>query len=171
MNSLSLNLGFVFYEGDCFGRLKNPYIPLDEKDASAAQGNQRKLAGIGLEERRQITRGVEKLVDGEIGYEKSGVLSKHQKMFYKAMCDDIQNERKRIGGNWAIAHADLCLKGVRQFVRECLGPDLLIITLNLTVSDLRKRIEHRHDNEEVVDWLMVSLKISSITPSSLFPFL
>ena len=29
--------GYVFFEGDCFGRLLNPYIPVMAENASLAQ--------------------------------------------------------------------------------------------------------------------------------------
>ena len=42
---------FVFYEGDCFGTLKNPFIPLDNDNPSMYQHIQKTLVGEGAEER------------------------------------------------------------------------------------------------------------------------
>ena len=44
----------MFYEGDCFGQLRNPYIPVRAEDASLAQLRQKLLSGPGLEERREV---------------------------------------------------------------------------------------------------------------------
>ena len=41
--------GFVFYEGDCYMGLKNPYIPLNVEDPSLAQKLQKNLFGDGLQ--------------------------------------------------------------------------------------------------------------------------
>ena len=46
--------GWVYYEGDCFFSLRNPYVPADVSEPSLAQMKQRKLVGEGSEERRQI---------------------------------------------------------------------------------------------------------------------
>ena len=44
---LSREHGYVYYEGDCFFNLKNPYIPPDVENPSVAQVKQRKLVGEG----------------------------------------------------------------------------------------------------------------------------
>ena len=38
--------------------------------------------------------------------------------FFELMCEDIKNERKRIGGHWAIASAMLFDRKMRQLVRS-----------------------------------------------------
>ena len=40
---MARELGFVYYEADCFANLKNPYIPLDTENPSMAQNDQKKL--------------------------------------------------------------------------------------------------------------------------------
>ena len=57
MNNFGLNdlipftiiSGFVYYEGDCFMGLKNPYIPLTVKNPTLAQKLQKNLSGHGLQ--------------------------------------------------------------------------------------------------------------------------
>merc|ERR1719412_3248094 len=51
---LSREHGFVYYEGDCFSQLRNPYIPPDVENPSLAAAKQRKLVGEGRKERRAI---------------------------------------------------------------------------------------------------------------------
>ena len=48
----------MYYEGDCFWALRNPYVSVDAKEATLAQLSQTKLIGEGLEERREIAAGV-----------------------------------------------------------------------------------------------------------------
>ena len=57
---LSRKHGFVFYEGDCFWSLKNPYIPPEVPEASLAQLDQKKLVGEGAEERQEMSNKVNK---------------------------------------------------------------------------------------------------------------
>ena len=53
MNGYNIS-GFVFYEADCFGQLRNPYIPVTAEDATLAQLRQKLLSGPGLDERREV---------------------------------------------------------------------------------------------------------------------
>ena len=57
---LSRKHGFVFYEGDCFWGLRNPYIPPNVPEASLAQLKQRKLVGEGVEARQEMVSKVNK---------------------------------------------------------------------------------------------------------------
>merc|ERR1719430_1990603 len=66
---LSRNHGFVFYEGDCFWSLRNPYIPPNVPEASLAQVMQRKLVGKGAEERQQTSNEVNKAFLNMLGGE------------------------------------------------------------------------------------------------------
>ena len=51
---MSREHGYVYYEGDCFFGLRNPYIPADVENPSMAQMSQRMLVGEGMEERREV---------------------------------------------------------------------------------------------------------------------
>merc|ERR1719370_2509293 len=53
---LSRDHGYVYYEGDCFFGLRNPYIPPDVPEASLAQLKQRKLVGEGANERKELVK-------------------------------------------------------------------------------------------------------------------
>eukprot|EP00091_Calanus_sinicus_P021089 TRINITY_DN6080_c0_g1_i2.p1 TRINITY_DN6080_c0_g1~~TRINITY_DN6080_c0_g1_i2.p1 ORF type:complete len:175 (-),score=39.64 TRINITY_DN6080_c0_g1_i2:324-848(-) len=87
--------GYVYYEGDCFGSCRNPYIPGTVPDPSIARSNQKPLKGDGLDERMAIckkaTEAFMDMLKGEAF--KTEIMTD----FFTAMCDDILNERKRIG--------------------------------------------------------------------------
>ena len=97
---LGRNKGFVYYEGDCFGGGRNPYIPLDVPNPSMAQVRQSHLIGEGVQDRVKAMEPMKQVL-------KEGVMSdsnrEELKPFYELMCEDILRERKRIGGDWAVA--------------------------------------------------------------------
>jgi hypothetical protein len=106
--------GYVYYEADCFGSCRNPYIPPDVADPSIAQVYQKPLKGESLQKRIEVCKKA-KEVFGQImaggDYDK-----KAAEEFYGAMCEDIKKERKRIGGDWAIAAVTLS-RDLRDFIR------------------------------------------------------
>merc|ERR1712083_11632 len=92
---LGRNHGYVYYEGDCFANLKNPYIPTDAENPSMAQVLQKALKGEGMEKRKAICKKcndsfMELMSGKEFDIE-------NFKEYYDCMCDDILSERKRIG--------------------------------------------------------------------------
>ncbi len=62
---------------------------------------------------------------------------------FRCMSEDINNQRSRIGGNWAIAQA-VFARASRDFLREKLGPDLVFIVMSMTSACQMKRLEQRH---------------------------
>lgn len=142
---LSRNASYVYYEADCFGNCKNPYIPSDVPDPSMAQMQQRNLVGEGLQERREAIGKAEKfkkqVMLGE-DYDQEGANA-----FYGLMCEDIKKERKRIGGDWAIA-AVTFKRETRDFIRSRLGPDLVFVVLNMEEKEAKKRVLARHSGDE-----------------------
>ena len=111
---LSRTAGYVYYEADCFGSCRNPYIPADVPDPSLAQVNQKPLKGEGLEERRDVCKKASEWkgqvrAGGDFDTEMA-------KEYYGLMCEDIKRERKRIGGDWAIA-AITFSRDMRDFIR------------------------------------------------------
>ena len=111
---LSREHGYVYYEGDCFFQLRNPYIPADVEKPSLAAAKQRKLVGEGVKERRAI-------IDKSTEVFQAKLTGKEFKMgdqeaAYRELCKDIARQRARIGGDWAIA-ALLDSRSIRDFVR------------------------------------------------------
>ena len=62
---------------------------------------------------------------------------------YKAMSDDIKKQKKRLGGDFAIAHAVNTRVG-RDLIRMEMGEDVVFIVLNLTPACQEARIKVRH---------------------------
>merc|ERR1719232_2286297 len=141
---LARNHGFVYYEADCFGSLKNPYIPLDVDNPSMAQMNQRVLGGPGIEERRKLVQRSQKIWSDILkgnDYDKDLMTE-----FYDALALDIASEKKRIGGDWAVASV-LLTRAVRDHLRKILGPDLTIVNLKMSSADRRARVLKRHQGD------------------------
>ena len=99
---LAKQQGFVYYEADCFGAIKNPYVPLDIDDPSMGQKYQKNLRGPGMEERKAvIDRSLvefSKIFEGK-EYEKEALTE-----FYHHLAMDVAREKKRIGGTFVIAN-------------------------------------------------------------------
>ena len=93
--------GYVFYESDCFENIKNPYIPTDAENPSIAQVHQKALKGEGLERRREVVKAANAAFT-ELFSGKEFDIEDYRE-FYTIMCEDIMRERKRIGGDWAVA--------------------------------------------------------------------
>ena len=68
------------------------------------------------------------------------------KPFYTNMAKDIEIQKKRIGGDFVIAHA-ITSHDMRDHIRQTL-PDCIFITLTLTKETQRKRIIARHGKKE-----------------------
>jgi len=148
---LARNDGYVYYEADCFASLKNPYVPLDAEDPSLAQIKQRLLKGPGVKERSEMAKTAGSMFGNIIAgkeYDKEGA-----KKYYEAMATDIRNEKKRIGGNFSIAHV-LLTREMRDNVRRILGPDVIFILLRMSAEDRRKRVLMRHKGDENVTQMM-----------------
>jgi len=141
---LARNHGYVYYEADCFMAFKNPYVPLDVANPSMAQLSQKVLKGPGMEERQAAVKKCQNawgdLMAGN-DYDKELMVE-----FYRHMAKDIASEKKRIGGDFAIAHVLLTAE-VRAAIRECLGADLVIIMLTMSSADRRERVLARHGDD------------------------
>ena len=112
---LSREHGYVYYEGDCFFNLKNPYIPPDVENPSVAQVKQRKLVGEGVLERREICNQAVRQWESKMAGKEYDEAA--EEAMYKEMCKDIARTRARIGGDWAIATV-LDSPRIRDFVRS-----------------------------------------------------
>ena len=133
--------GYVYYEADCFASMKNPYVPLDVESPSMAQMQQKFLKGPGAEERKELLGKVQHIwTDLMNGQECDRELMKD---YYAAMAEDVGSEKKRIGGDFAIAHV-IMTKEIRDKMREWLGPDLIFVHLEMSQEDRRARVLGRH---------------------------
>ena len=136
--------GYVYYEADCFAHMKNPYIPLDVENPSMAQTKQKNLKGPGAEARLEL---LGKTTDMWLDLFAGKAFDREiMEKYYAAMAVDIGAEKKRIGGDFAIAHVILT-KEIRDKMREWLGPDLIFVHLEMSQEDRRARVMDRHMGE------------------------
>ena len=110
--------GFVYYELDCFARLRNPFLPLDVEDPTVYHKLQRNLTGEGREERINVWKRAKKGGEKLLHPFKIAKKEDHEalKKFYELICDDISSQRTRVGGDWAVAGI-LIKKDHRDLVR------------------------------------------------------
>ena len=150
--------GYVYYEADCFAALKNPYIPLDEKDPSLAQIKQKILKGPGADTRLEmLTKTRDMWLDLFAG---KAFDREMMTTYYSHMAADIGAEKKRIGGDFAIANV-VIIKEVRDKMREWLGPDLIFVHLEMSQEDRRARVMERHMGEaNAADLMDVSIEMT-----------
>ena len=62
---------------------------------------------------------------------------------YTAMIKDIRRQKKRLGGNFAVAHA-VATRTTRNRIRQELGNDVVFIILNMTEKCQSQRMRGRH---------------------------
>jgi len=148
---LGRNHGYVFYESDCFGLIKNPYIPTDAENPTMAQVHQRALKGEGLERRREICSAANVAFMDLFSGKEFNI--EDYREFYTIMCEDIMRERKRIGGDWAVAGVALT-QSMRDHIRSKLGKDLFFVILSMDEEEQRKRVTKRHQGDEQAADLM-----------------
>ena len=143
--------GFVYYEADCFGGLKNPYVPLNVDNPTMAQIHQKTLKGPGEEERKAMMQRV-MTVWGDMmagkDYNKELMME-----FYEHLALDIKREKKRIGGSFAIAMVVFDRMG-RDHLRKFLGSDLIFVNLTMSMEERRARVLQRHSGDEASADLM-----------------
>ena len=111
---LSREHGYVYYEGDCFFGLKNPYISAHVEGPSMAQVKQRNLVGEGAAERRAVVSRVRKEFEARMGkgeWDAEAIETGQREMF-----KDIARERARLGGDWAVACV-LDTRAIRDLAR------------------------------------------------------
>ena len=154
---LSKKAGFVYYEGDCFWLNLNPYVPADAKEPTLAAMAQNFLKGV-PQARLDACAGAEQ--DFEALTE--GKLCDQKKLLdlYSIMAKDIGKERRRMGGDWAVAQA-VPTRILRDHIRRELGPDLVFVVLHMTKEDQERRIKARHGegSEGLNDYLFKAYNI------------
>jgi len=142
---LARDHGYVYYEADAFGLMKNPFIDVDAAEASLATTKQRGLKGPGSKERAAMLKRVNSewgpLMKGE-EYNKELIGE-----FYIEMCKDIRTQRERVGGDWAVANV-VYSREIRDKMRELLGDELVFLNLSMEKEDKIKRLLARHGGDE-----------------------
>ena len=98
---LARKFGYVYYEADCFGALKNPFVPLDADDPSMSSMYQKSVKGPGLKERQALLKSMRPIWGAWMQGEEYDQEKFNE--FFSEMARDVLQQKKRIGGNWAIA--------------------------------------------------------------------
>ena len=139
---MSRNHGYIYYEADCFYIGVNPFIDPNVNEPTLASGSQPPLKGISeetIKARNTFTEFSTKIrATGKFDGLEEGV-----QPILQEMSKDISKQRKRLGGNWAIAQA-VFSRSQRDFLKKAIGPDLVFIVLNLTNDCQEKRLQERH---------------------------
>ena len=107
--------------------------------------------GLTIEKIKAVEKGFDAYQQIENG-EKMTADEMNEKMspMFHEMALDVCKQRKRLGGDWAIAQA-VFSRTQRDQLRKIIGPDLIFMVLNLTKECQSKRLENRHasDGDEV----------------------
>ena len=93
-----------------------------------------------------------------------GLLEKWGPM-YEAMGKDIARQRKRLGGDWAIAQA-VFTRDQREVLRKVIGPDLVFIVLQMTKDCQKKRLLARHEDPNAEEFVKVLNDIHDLYDSA-----
>ena len=131
-----------------------------------AQMHQKVLKGPGADARKEVLGKVQDiwsdLMTGK------GCDKELMKLYYGTMAEDIGSEKKRIGGDFAIAHVILT-KDIRDKMREWLGPDLIFVHLEMSQEDRRARVLGRHQgNTDAADLMDVNIRnIKNVTRNNI----
>ena len=109
--------GYVYYEADAFMNHMNPYVSLDAAEPSLAMMSQKFLKGVPQDRIDVVADAMTNMADMCEGRDYN-----HEKAakFFIFMCKDIAREQKRIGGDFAIAHA-VPTREFRDHIKDQLG--------------------------------------------------
>ena len=116
---LGKNHDYVYYEGDCFGGLKNPFNKIDSENPSLDQIKMKNLKGT-LKTVSILPHILGEYFLGKGSTERAAFMKKAQEIwgplmagqeydhsvmteYFGLMAQDIASQKKRIGGNWAVA--------------------------------------------------------------------
>ena len=80
---------------------------------------------------------------------------------YDHMSNHVMIQRKKIGGDMAIAQAVFCRRQ-RDKLREIIGPDLIFIVLNMTKECQKKRIQGRHGDSMSEEFKVIFVKYAEM---------
>ena len=109
------------------------------------QIRQKTLKGPGTEERKAVIQKV-MTVWGDLmagrDYDKELMME-----YFRHLALDIKREKKRIGGNFAIATV-VFDRQARDHLRKFLGSDLILVNLTMSMEERRARVLQRHSGDE-----------------------
>ena len=141
--------GFVYYDGDLFIDLKNPYIPLNsERTRQEIHDSQPWVKGLSSQDIKTSQEAFRTLVQGMT----KGKVTKQESMFpwFKLMAKDIASEKKKIGGDWVISSDYVPTRKFRDVIKKECNATFVVFTTSVT--HYKERISTAQ-NEYKVDHL------------------
>ena len=119
------------------------------------------LQGVSKEcmDAMDITTEVFKQVQEKMEFNEE-MIEKLQPM-YDCMAKDIIAQRKRLGGNMAIAQAVNSAKQ-REFLRKMVGPDLVFIVLSMSKECQKGRVMARHGENFPEEFMQLLIKAADL---------
>ena len=129
-------------------------------EPTLAMGNQKPLTGYTKEEVTQISKAEEAFM-GMMKGQGFDNFEETLDPLYDYMGMDIARQRKRLGGNMAIAQAVFSRKQ-RDKLRSLIGPDLVFIVLNMTKECQSKRVRGRHGDSFGTDFIDILIKYAEL---------
>ena len=142
--------GFVYYEGDAFPRMKNPYVPISVDEPSIATANQPSVKGLSKEVISTFSAlgkfYLEDLPKGDISDQELAF------PYFIALSQDIASEKAKIGGNWAVAFAAPTRK-IRDVIKKECQATFVVLTVSQETQEQRVKGRHSEDDPRVIEWL------------------
>lgn len=148
--------GFVYYEGDCFMYNTNPFIPPFDGEPIDASFNQKALKGISKERSQVTTLALSAYKELGLGDRNDFKNVEILNQFYTLMCEDIDKQRRRMGGDWAVGQA-VPFKAHRDLIRSKLGNDLVFVVLEMDNELKMERLRNRKGLGENIIQYMVKI--------------
>merc|ERR1719414_990516 len=145
--------GYVYYEGDCFMHLLNPYIPLDVEDPTNQYVMQAPLKNYPKKAVEAVLTFYEILKKYQEPDEESSLA------YYGELAKNVDHEWKRIGGeNWVVGQAvstRKCRDLIKQIIPECVFVSLRV-SPEVQLQRLERRMGHlQEDQKEGIMSLLV----------------
>jgi len=147
---LAQKSGFVFYEGDCFYMLKNPYIPLDVSEPSLAMAKQNHVKGT----KKSTLEEIKIAWDFYLTDLPKGNKTNEEKTFpfFRLMAQDILSEKAKIGGDWVVTDA-IPTRKIRDVVKKECNATFIVLTVSEEVQKARLEKRHAEDESGMAEWL------------------
>jgi len=147
---LAKKCGYVYYEADCTMGMMNPFLKLNADDEFESMLEARPLKGWSREDAEIVLRTgkeYQTYLAGQAGWREK--LPNHDadailRPLLKIMCREVARQKKRLGGDFAVAHLVMSKKS-RELCRE-VCPNIVFIVLNMTDGCRRVRLKGRHNS-------------------------
>ena len=136
--ALAKNHGYVFYEGDCFTKLVNPYVPLDVELDVCDTPLQMPLKNYPMEVVKAVNDDIIAFTTGDYQIKEEVVLR-----YYEELAKNVKQEWQRIGGqNWVVGRF-IPKRSYREAITKII-PGCIFVNLTLSSEAQAQRLENRY---------------------------